>query len=179
MNQQYTRLIIILAAIIVIASGVILYLSLPLLTGETVVLKTQPVDPFDMFRGQYLTINYEISRVNLPENTTEGKTVYVSLKEGDDKIWHAEKISLSKPENGIFIRGTAKQSWGGLAVEYGIEQYFFERVIAKTPVKNLVFFEKQIVLEVLRMFFKKQNFPYSNHGTRRPAFKLRSYSLCR
>ena len=127
MNQQYTRLIIILAAIIVIASGVILYLSLPLLTGETVVLKTQPVDPFDMFRGQYLTINYEISRVNLPENTTEGKTVYVSLKEGDDKIWHAEKISLSKPENGIFIRGTAKQSWGGLAVEYGIEQYFFER----------------------------------------------------
>ena len=127
MNQQYTRLIIILAAIIVIASGVILYLSLPLLTGETVVLKTQPVDPFDMFRGQYLTINYEISRVNLPENTTEGKTVYVSLKEGDDKIWHAEKISLSKPESGIFIRGTAKQSWGGLAVEYGIEQYFFER----------------------------------------------------
>jgi len=125
MNQQYTRLIIILAAIIVIASGVILYLSLPLLTGETVVLKTQPVDPFDMFRGQYLTINYEISRVNLPENTTEGKTVYVSLKEGDDKIWHAEKISLSKPESGIFIRGTAKQSWRG--VEYGIEQYFFER----------------------------------------------------
>src|SRR3989338_2495775 len=123
MNQQYTRLIIILAAIIVIASGVILYLSLPLLTGETVVLKTQPVDPFDMFRGQYLTINYEISRVNLPENTTEGKTVYVSLKEGDDKIWHAEKISLSKPESGIFIRGTAKQSWRG--VEYGIEQYFF------------------------------------------------------
>ncbi len=127
MNQQYTRLIIILAAIIVIASGFILYLSLPLLTGKTVVLKTQPVDPFDILRGQYLTINYEISRVSLPENTTEGRAVYVLLKEGDDKIWHADKVSLNKPESGVFIRGTTKQSWSGFRVEYGIEQYFFER----------------------------------------------------
>ena len=127
MNQQYTRLIIVLVAIIGIAGMVILYLSLPLLTGKTVVLKTQPVDPFDMFRGQYLTINYEISRVSLPENTTEGRAVYVSLKEGDDKIWHADKVSLNKPESDVFIRGTTKQSWRGLAVEYGIEQYFFER----------------------------------------------------
>lgn len=126
MNPQYTRLIIVLVAIIGIAGGFMLYLSLPLLTGKTVVLKTQPVDPFDMFRGQYLTINYEISRVSLAD-AKEGDTIYVSLKEGDDKIWHAENVSLSKPDNGVFIRGTAKKSWRGLGVEYGIEQYFFER----------------------------------------------------
>ena len=125
--NQYKRLVIALAVLIGIAGGFMLYLSFPLLTGKTVILKTQPVDPFDFFRGQYLTVNYEISRVNLSENFKEGDTVYVSLKEGDDKIWHADKVSSNKPESEIFIRGTSKQSWRGLAVEYGIEQYFFER----------------------------------------------------
>ena len=126
MNQQYTRLIIVLVLLIGVAGGFVLYLSMPLLTGKTVILKTQPVDPFDMFRGQYLTINYEISRINLAD-AKEGDNIYVSLKEGDDKIWHSTNISLSKPDSGIFIKGKAKQSWRGLAVEYGIEQYFFER----------------------------------------------------
>lgn len=125
--NQYKRLIIALAVLIGIAGSFVLYLSFPLLTGKTVVLKTQPVDPFDLLRGQYLTINYEISRVNLSADAKEGDAVYVSLKEGDDKIWHADKVSLSKPESGVFIRGKTKQSWQGLSVEYGIEQYFFER----------------------------------------------------
>ena len=125
--NQYKRLIIALVVLIGIAGGFMLYLSFPLLTGKTVILKTQPVDPFDFFRGQYLTINYEISIVNLSTDAKEGDTVYVSLKEGEDKVWHAEKVSLSKPESGVFIRGISKQSWRGLGVEYGIEQYFFER----------------------------------------------------
>ena len=125
--NQYKRLIIALAVLIGIAGSFMLYLSFPLLTGKTVVLKTQPIDPFDVFRGQYLTISYEISRVNLSKGFKEGDTVYVSLKEGDDTIWHADKVSSNKPESEIFIRGTAKQSWRGLAVEYGIGQYFFER----------------------------------------------------
>ncbi len=121
------RLIMVLVLVGGIAGGFILYLSFPLLTGKTVILKTQPVDPFDFFRGQYLMINYEISTVNLSENFKEGDKVYVSLREGDDKIWRADKVARTKPESGIFIRGIAKQSWRGLAVEYGIEQYFFER----------------------------------------------------
>jgi uncharacterized membrane-anchored protein len=32
-----------------------------LLPGTTVVLKTQPVDPFDLLRGYYQTLNYDIS----------------------------------------------------------------------------------------------------------------------
>ena len=125
--DHYKRLIIALAVLIGIAISFILYLSFPLLTGKTIILKTQPVDPFDLLRGQYLIINYEISGVNLPKEAKEGDIVYVSLKEGDDKIWRSDKVLLSKPDNGVFIRGTAKQSWQGLRVEYGIEQYFFER----------------------------------------------------
>ena len=135
--NQYKRLVIALAVLIGVAGSFILYLSFPLLTGKTVVLKTQPVDPFDIFRGQYMTISYEISVVDLPTEAKEGDTVYVSLKEGEDKIWHAEKASLTKPAAGVFIKGTAKTSWRlGLGVEYGIEQYFFERN-AEVPWRNL------------------------------------------
>lgn len=125
--KQRARLILGLIVLFGIAGTLILYLSFPLLMGTTIILKTQPVDPFDMFRGQYMTINYEINGVALPPEAKEGGAIYVSLKEGDDKVWHAEKASLSKPKSGVFIRGTARQSWRGLGVEYGIEQYFFER----------------------------------------------------
>ena len=134
--RQSTRLIIGLAVLLGIACTFILYLSWPLLTGATVILKTQPIDPFDVFRGQYMTINYEISRIDLPAETKEDDVVYVSLKEGEDKIWHADKVSLNKPDSGVFIKGTARQSWRGFAIEYGIEQYFFERN-AEIPWRNL------------------------------------------
>ena len=134
--KQSKRLILGLAILLGIAGIFILYLSYPLLTGTKVILKTQPIDPFDIFRGQYMTINYEISRIELPQGSKEGDIIYVSLKEGGDKIWHSEKISLTQPDTGVFIKGVAKQSWRGLAVEYGIEQYFFERN-AEVPWRNL------------------------------------------
>ncbi|MBI2208258.1 GDYXXLXY domain-containing protein [Candidatus Woesearchaeota archaeon] len=134
--KELTRLMLALGILLGIAGVFILYLSWPLLTGTTVILKTQPVDPFDIFRGQYMTINYEISNVELPEEIKEGDNVYVLLKEGDDKIWHAERVSPNKPDNGVFIKGTARQSWRGLTVEYGIEQYFFERN-AELPLRDL------------------------------------------
>lgn len=134
--KELTRFMLALGILLGTASIFTLYLSWPLLTGTTVILKTQPIDPFDVFRGQYITINYEISRIDLPAEAKEGDAIYVSLKEGEDKIWHAEKTSLSKPDSGVFIRGTAKQSWRGLSVEYGIEQYFFERN-AELPWRDL------------------------------------------
>jgi len=73
MNPQYTRLIIVLVAIVGIAGIFILYLSFPLLTGTDVILKTQPVDPFDLLRGQYLIINYDISTINSPLRRRRGE----------------------------------------------------------------------------------------------------------
>jgi len=134
--KEIKRLVLALCILLGIAGIFILYLSWPLLTGTVVILKTQPVDPFDLFRGQYMTINYEISSVELPEETKEGDDIYVSLKEGDDKIWHAAEVSPNKPESGVFIKGTARDSWRILTIEYGIEQYFFERN-AELPWRDL------------------------------------------
>ena len=53
----------ILLLVLLIVLSFIFYNEWPLLTGKKVVLATQPIDPFDPFRGQYMSINYEISRI--------------------------------------------------------------------------------------------------------------------
>ena len=54
--------------------------------------------------------------------------MYVILKEDEDKIWRHQEVSLSAPKNAVFIKGTIRSIYGSsMRVEYGIEQFFFER----------------------------------------------------
>ena len=117
--------------------GMVLQLSIltwtctsPLMTvfqGDTVRLRVIPIDPRDLFRGEYVILGYDISR--LPRHSTlgvpsPGDIVYVELnrKQGSTE-WEAVKWSRHRPTRGIFLRGTV-QSYS--RVEYGIESYFVE-----------------------------------------------------
>lgn len=78
--------------------------------SKIITLQTQPVDPRDIFRGDYVILDYEIS--HLTENTTKrngsdkttccyyefwdetDKDVYVFLKPAGD-VWHAIGVSSS------------------------------------------------------------------------------------
>ena len=46
---------------LIIIFGLIGYKQLTIVTGTTVLLETVPVDPRDIFRGDYVTLNYAIS----------------------------------------------------------------------------------------------------------------------
>ena len=58
-------------------------------TGQEIILKTVPVDPRDMFRGDYMTLNYPISQLNIKSLPTEktdfkvGYSVFVELETED------------------------------------------------------------------------------------------------
>lgn len=135
--NHYTRLIIALIVLLGTAGSFILYLSWPLLTGTTIVLATRPVDPFDPFRGQYMTINYEISTVPAIEDAKPGDKVYVALNPDEDGIWRMEQATLTKPDQGIFIRGIFRRTFDdSMRLEFGIEQFFFERN-ADVPTRNI------------------------------------------
>src|SRR3989338_1553885 len=127
-NLEFLKLAIIIAVFIVILGSFILYLSWPLMTGSTLVLATQPVDPFDPLRGQYMTIRYNINTVPTQVNASAGDTIYVSLKEDAEGIARYTGTSLRQPSKAPFIKGEIKQIYDNEArIEYGIEQYFFER----------------------------------------------------
>ena len=128
-KNQSIRLIIALAFVVLVVFSLIFYLSLPLLTGKRIVLSTMPVDPFDILRGQYLTIGYQISTIPAIDGAQIGDKVYVTLEENSTHLWVYKSASLSKPsDDSVFIRGEITNTWGNQTrLQYGIEQYFFER----------------------------------------------------
>ncbi len=137
MRKEYLSLIIVLNIISVLIFSIIIYNQWPYLTGKKIVLATQPVDPFDPFMGQYMVINYDISNLNVRENFDTGDTIYVMLLEDEQGIWREQEISKTRPKEGTFIKGEIKYFYGNsVSVEYGIEQYFFERN-ARMPTTNI------------------------------------------
>jgi uncharacterized membrane-anchored protein len=128
-------LLVTVVAQLVILVGMIAARAIPLVTGQTVLVRVVPVDPRDLFRGDYVTLSYEFSRIpplgveGIPEvqrrgGSKEGRTVYVPLVPDSDRVhWRAEKVTVVKPESGMFLRGQMSR-YG--AMEFGIESYFVQ-----------------------------------------------------
>lgn len=116
-------------------------------TGRTVLLRTAPIDPNDPMRGDYVRLDYEISRVprdrledGLPKvfaepwdgRRTPERRVYARLDVGEDGIAELAALTDAKPDEGIFIRGRAQDSAGrNVQVRYGIEALFMQQGTAR------------------------------------------------
>ncbi|MFN0122063.1 MAG: GDYXXLXY domain-containing protein [Blastocatellia bacterium] len=95
-------------------------------TGRTVTLKVAPVDPYNILKGYYVVLGYDISRQSAMLDTTgmpAGQTVYTVVELQSEGIW--EPVSLQTtmprdlPENRAALRGT----WDGSRIIYGLEEY--------------------------------------------------------
>ncbi|MEJ2727222.1 MAG: GDYXXLXY domain-containing protein [Deltaproteobacteria bacterium] len=109
--------------------------------GKVIHLRTAPVDPRDMFRGDYVRLNYEISRipVNMLKgidsagDLKKGDKIYVSLKEGPNGLYELADAGLEKPAGGLYLAGRLPYPYRTLGVsnpiwiKYGIEAYFLEQ----------------------------------------------------
>ncbi len=136
MRKQVISLLVVLLIVVVAVLSFILYNELPLLTGKKIILATRPVDPFDPFIGQYIRINYEISMLNA-DGFNPGDNIYVLLEQDPQGIWRFKGASKYKPSGKDFIKGRVVRVNGkSVSVEYGIEQFFFERH-AKLPTGNI------------------------------------------
>ena len=126
-RKAIKKLAIVLVALFLILGSFILYLAMPLINGTKIILAIRPVDPFDPLRGQYMTIAYETGTIGTIVDAREGDTVYVSLAPDADGIWRETVSSLLEPED-VFIKGKIRSIRGDtMTVEYGIEQFFFEK----------------------------------------------------
>lgn len=132
---------------LVIIGGFIAVKEYTLRTGQDVLLKTMPVDPRDLFRGDYVVLLYDISRID-PVSVVVEKT---DLKSGDKvyvgldirgKYAVATNIYTSPPKDGLYIKGALRDvSANRFNVEYGIESYFVPegagKVIERQRGKNV------------------------------------------
>ena len=73
-----------------------------LLTGEVIILRTVPVDPRSLFRGDYVRLRYQITRLAGDEVSFElddlrpGRTIYVRLRE-QGGAWDAVSVHGQHP----------------------------------------------------------------------------------
>jgi uncharacterized membrane-anchored protein len=109
--------------------------------GRVIHLRTAPIDPRDMFRGDYVRLNYEISRIPVNmlkgidsiSELKKGDKIYVSLQEGPNGLYELVDAGLEKPANGIYLAGRLPYPYRTLRasnpiwINYGIEAYFVEQ----------------------------------------------------
>jgi uncharacterized membrane-anchored protein len=110
-------------------------------TGREITLPIIPVDPRDLFRGEYVELGYAVGRV--PARLLEGpppspnSPFYVTLEKAPDGTWAAIKLTRDRPQetgpDWIVLKGRSRFGWLALnasdpnavnSVRYGIEQYF-------------------------------------------------------
>jgi uncharacterized membrane-anchored protein len=113
-----------------ILGGFVFYKEYTVRTGESVLLQTVPVDPRDLFRGDYVILRYDISTISTEmfsmkaTNFAQGDTLYVLL-DVNDGVGSYKNISRIKPQEGLFIKGTIERIRDGeMDLTYGIESYF-------------------------------------------------------
>ena len=124
------RLAALVAAVLLqlaVLGGLFVYSQYPLWVGTEVRLATVPVDPRDLFRGQYVRLNYALSRQPLPEMELPraGDPVFILLRR-DGPLWRADGVRLREPDGErLYLRGTIERVSGGeLHIRYGIEAWF-------------------------------------------------------
>ncbi len=107
-------------------------------SGRDVRLKTVPVDPRDLLRGDYVILSYDISRLqpelfkgDTPKQSEEAE-VYVRLERQLDGFWAATEASfapLSPAGDSVVLRSLPftyypSSALSSVNVEYGIERFY-------------------------------------------------------
>ncbi len=99
-------------------------------TGREILLKTVPVDPRDLLRGDYVILNYEIAQIP-KRRFSYNSTVYVALNTTKDNIAYVKYISYEKPKDDLYLKGKVGKCntsvpffKNGQCVNFGIESYF-------------------------------------------------------
>lgn len=139
-------------------------------TGKTVILQTTPLDPYDTLRGNYVALEYDISRVETLKRlpgwndlvkqypginsqyypVAEKTNLYVILhSETINRPWRPLRVTTTLPttlpENQVALRG--RYEYGSIV--YGLEKYYMPEVQADFG-KQDIFQTRQIRLGQLK-----------------------------
>ncbi len=138
---------------VVLVLSLVAWKQWTVVTGQTIWLRSAPMDPRDLFRGEYVALQHDISTVDegvfyrssesmgsvdtLFKRVRRGDVLYVSLQR-DGAYWIAESVSTTPPSDAVvFLKArvvdvqprmqTPTYAMGSVRVEYGIESWFVQR----------------------------------------------------
>jgi uncharacterized membrane-anchored protein len=120
--RRHWPFVAVLAALVAVPLAVVAVNEVRRSTDRHVLLLAHPVDPHDLFRGEYVQLSYDISM--LDPHAGSGERVYVRLHRVG-RHWDGDRVLTDPPDGGVFIRGRAGGEFG-IRIRYGIESYFVE-----------------------------------------------------
>ncbi|MDP4164343.1 MAG: GDYXXLXY domain-containing protein [Bacillota bacterium] len=139
MNNRAKQLLVACSLPVLILLGMCVTPLYTILYGKEIILQTKPIDPSDMFRGDYVSLRYEAEEVpkSLVESAVlkaanDGQTnfkVYVNL-EKKGAVYTPSKVTLKKPDHGVYLNGnfsymTPPDDQRDVAfIEYSLDKYF-------------------------------------------------------
>lgn len=120
------------AAQVAVLASMTLSHSTAVRDGTRVTLRVVPVDPEDLFRGQYVQLGYDLSRLDLTKmwegpRPVEGGGIWVRLEpRGAEWAATTARSTRGEPKPGaVWMRGECERLYGETAVtRFGIEQFF-------------------------------------------------------
>ncbi|MBC2726498.1 GDYXXLXY domain-containing protein [Desulfosporosinus sp.] len=136
MNKKMTFLIAVAIPLFILLAMTIKPQA-TVLFGQEILLETKAYDPTDLFRGDYVAVNFAItdvpkSKVNLPLDKVYNKNLYVSLKQ-EGRYYVVDQVSETKPKQGVYLKGKFRESFNELGqaatyrVDYSLDKYFVEQ----------------------------------------------------
>jgi uncharacterized membrane-anchored protein len=101
--------------------------------GKPYKFRTQPVDPYDAFRGRYVALSLEPDAVAVATNQTfeYGTRLYAALEEGPDGFVRVSAVSSAPPVGKDYVK--AKALWRDkdkLRVQWPFDRFYMEETKA-------------------------------------------------
>ena len=128
---------------LIVLVGMVVHATLPLWTGTEIRVRTLPVDPRSLFRGNYVRLSYELGTLPMDAlwedgEVRYGEVVHVRLERSEGGEYAYAGVSLDPPSEGVFLRGRVvgflrEYQW----VRYGIEAFFAPKEKALALEKDL------------------------------------------
>jgi uncharacterized membrane-anchored protein len=127
-------------------------------SGREIKAAVVPVDPRDIFRGDYVTLGYGFTTgadIALPEGARTGDTVYALLKEQGPSDWTLASVTAEQPETQgsgeVVLKAIVDRAWRGQAsgppnvgrLRFGIERFYVPQGQGRVLEKQVL--EKRIV----------------------------------
>ncbi len=150
-KKKYVIILLIFWGLIVI--GFIATKQFTVQTGSEILLKTIPLDPRDLFRGDYVILRYDINRIHLDSIVTyedsfiKDDQIYLKL-EVHSKYALPTQISKQAFKDGLFIKGTVIDAYDkSLNINYGIESYFVKQGTGHAIERNMNNLDVKIAID--------------------------------
>jgi len=128
-NKKHFVFIGAILAIVLVVGGLIYQQEDILRNGDSVILATRPVDPRDLFRGEYVILRYEIEsdekieQLIKDQKINNGEKIYIKLSDDLNPISYVVEARKEKPESfeDLWIVGEVN----GVGVRFpSLEQFY-------------------------------------------------------